>query len=188
MNDECTCCKKHADERRFVRLMFALILLMIICLIVRGAHGQTLPDAPSQSVRADTAPVPAATCGRFHWSCWRDVQRLSTAETFRNHSYQWYVIADGASIVWDAENTHAGLARTYPHTAIPYCTEGSQFLPAHPSRGQLYAIDIPEFAAVSIFGFVATKTKMPRWLMFGTDAYPVQVHFRAGLRWLEDCR
>lgn len=140
---------------------------------------ESLPDAPVLMV-VQSPPAPAATAPKI--SIWRqrwdyDTHHISNREVLASKSYWAFVGTDLFASSFDAEmSKHQGR-----------CVEGGEGLSPHPTRWQLYQHNLPENAAVILVGFVATKIKMPRWLMFTGDIYPVQSHLRAGLKWYQDC-
>jgi hypothetical protein len=84
-----------------------------------------------------------------------------------------------SAIVYDSEITHQGIAH---HR----CQEGNQNLPAHPSRGQIYRSDIPEYAVGTAYNFLMMKYMWkPLSMLFpavgGTE------HIRGGSEWLLNC-
>jgi hypothetical protein len=109
-----------------------------------------------------------------------EIPHRSNWETLKNKSLWTYAAADILAGAFDAEMSHAG----YAHHR---CVEGGDGLPRQASRAQLYRHDLPENVAVLAFGYLGTRLKMPRWLLFTTEAYPVQNHIRAGLQWRQDC-
>jgi hypothetical protein len=142
---------------------------------------QSLPDAPMsnmQIVQAQTATGQRISIWRQQWDYGK--YHISNREVLANKSYLLFVTADVLVDTFDAEMSHEGFAH---HR----CVEGAQGLPPIASRWSLYGNNIPEEAAVIVVGFVETKIKMPRWLIFTGDVYPVESHLRAGLKWYQDC-
>lgn len=122
-----------------------------------------LPDAPD--------PQPAPAKQRRQWS---DVKFRSNGETLSNKSMWLFDFAAIAPGLLDAEVSHAGLAH---HK----CAEAHHLN----SRWQLYRNNLPEWGVELAIGFLGTKVKMPRWLMFSVAAYPIEAHGRATARWLD---
>ena len=158
------------EEYEIRRIMTKFLLLTLLVLFLGlSAVGQNLPDAPQ--------PQPVKKCGP--WSCWNPTTR-PTKEVFKDKTFLAVVSTDAAVIVFDNEMTHEGLAH---HK----CVEGNPNLPMHPSRGQLYASDLPEFAVVSGGAFLFTKLSLPKWLTLSLLPYPVEEHLRGGIGWAENC-
>jgi hypothetical protein len=137
-----------------------------------------VPNAPAPQTPITSTSSPAAP----HVSIWHqrwdyETHHISNREVLGSKSYWAFVGADALASSFDAEmSKHQGR-----------CVEGADGLPPHPTRWQLYEHNLPENAAVIAVGFLETKIKMPRWLMFTGDVYPVQAHLRAGLQWYQNC-
>lgn len=149
-----------------------------------SSYSPTLPDAPSAS-RVKTGDTPQApdgstpvppshvsprsTKGPLTPLSWRDTTRSKT-----------FWAAHGiflAATVYDVEITHAGLAH---HR----CVEAGEN--PHPSRGELYASDLPWVAGFTVADLFLRKIGVP----FGYYVPPAVgsiKHIRGGTRWLSEC-
>lgn len=84
------------------------------------------------------------------------------------------------SIVYDAELTHQGLAH---HK----CVEASTLVDdRHPSRGELYVWDVPEFAVGTALNYLMLRF-VGKPLIFETVGIASVEHLRGGSRWLTNC-
>lgn len=84
------------------------------------------------------------------------------------------------SIVYDAELTHQGLAH---HK----CVEATTLVDdRHPSRGELYAWDVPEFAAGTALNYLMMRF-VGKPLIFETAGIASAEHLRGGSKWLMSC-
>jgi len=162
--------ERSSDMNRMDAILVAAVILLFL---LAKAYGQNpslvLPDAPSAS--RNPKEVEASKPRR-----WSDVKFRSNRETLGNRS-MWAF--DGILVLsetFKAEmSTHQGV-----------CVEGGGgvvSLPPHPTRWQLYKANLPEEGFGIAWAFIATKVKMPRWLMFAVEVYPVQYDIRDGLAW-----
>jgi hypothetical protein len=119
------------------------------------------------------------------WRPWT-YPNVPNHDVFHNWAYRTYVLADLSAIIFDQEMSKEGEAHQ-DHKLHRYCVEGNTEAGPLPSRWDLYRTAIPEFTAVTLFGYIATKVKMPSWVLFSTEAYSIQVHVRGGLGWYESC-
>lgn len=155
-------------------VILALLVFMFLCVVFGGrAYGQnpslTLPNAPSATDR-NPKELEASKKPRRLWS---DVKFRTNQETLHNKSMWAFDGILVASEAFKAEmSTHQGV-----------CVEGGEGLPPHPTRWQLYRANLPEEAFGITWAFFVTKVKMPRWLMFSVEVYPVQSDIRNGLAW-----
>jgi hypothetical protein len=128
------------------------------------------------------APKPAEPVAPLKYSIWHqdwdyETHHISNREVLTSKKYWSFVGTDLLASSFDAEmSKHQGR-----------CVEGAHGLPPNPTRSQLYRHNLPENIVVIAWGFLETKLKMPAWLMFTGDVYPVQSHLRAGIRWYQDC-
>ena len=83
------------------------------------------------------------------------------------------------AIVYDSELTHQGLAH---HK----CVEGNQNLPKHPSRGQIYRSDLPEYLVGTAYNYAMLRL-VGKPLIFVFAGYGSSEHIRAGSGWLTQC-
>ena len=137
---------------------------------------QDLPDAPIRAALSTPAPAatdPITSIWHQNWYEYYAAHHRSNREVLSTKSFWAFVGTDLLASSFDAEmSRHQGR-----------CVEGAEGLPLHPTRWQLYRHNLPENAAVILVGFLETKARMPRWLMFTGDVYPIQAHLRAGLKW-----
>lgn len=166
-----------------VKLVLFLLLLMSVANAVHGQVG-AFPDAPTLQHCENCRIVPLSPTSL--WSTPWNPKPISNRDVITNKTYWSYIATDVLAGAFDAEMTHEGTAHQ-DHKTHRTCVEGNHNLPLYPSRWQSYRINIPEQAGVVAFGFLATKLKMPKWILFATIAYPVQAHIRDGLGWYEDC-
>jgi hypothetical protein len=161
-----------------VRFSICIIAFGIACLVIfaslHPAVAQNLPDAPSQALATSAQKI---SIWHQNWYDYYATHHRTAHQVFTNKSYWAFVGTDVLASSFDAEMSH--------HQGR--CVEGGEGLPIHPTRWQLYEHNLPENVAVIVAGFIETKAKMPRWLMFTGDIYPAQAHLRAGLRWYQDC-
>lgn len=140
----------------------SVLILLLACVAFGQNPSLVLPDAP------DPQPPPH--------SLDQNVKFLTNWQTLRSKTlWAYYGVAILPGVL-DAEVSHAGLAHHH-------CSEAHGLN----SRGQLYENNAMEWGAEIIFGFVATKIKMPKWMLFPTAAAPVAIHGRATAGWLENC-
>jgi hypothetical protein len=140
---------------------------------------QKLPDAPMPLMVAPAPALADPTGSIWHQNFYRyyAIHHRSNREVLHNKTFYMFATTDILVSSFDAEmSRHQG-----------HCTEGAPGLGPHPTRWGLYSNNLPENAAAILFGFIATKSRMPTWLMFPTLAYPVAVHVRGGLSWWENC-
>ncbi|MGA2426618.1 MAG: hypothetical protein ABSG07_21665 [Terriglobales bacterium] len=158
-----------------MRIMLAILLVSVV---VAAQESRVLPNAPS----VVQPPASPARCGP--WKCW-DYPSQSNRRVLASKGYRAYLLTDAAVQAFDDILTKNGIAHQ-DHKPVRTCVEKNVHPPS-PTGGQLVKSGIPEFAAVAAFGFFATKLKMPAWLMFTTETYPVQAHLRDGIEWAENC-
>ena len=152
--------------RRGRRVSPKLMKNLIIALLLAGVLHAQLPNAP--------APQPAPKCGP--WSCWSNLEPMPWHDVVRNKT-MWTAIGIDQAAVW----YDISMSRTHQSHA---CQEGNPHLPAYPTVGQLFLIDLPEQAAVGILEVGFTKLRMPKWLRLGIVAIPLGVHGYAGSTWI----
>lgn len=175
-----------------MRFPLATTVLLFINLAITGAGAtqstsaesrptpylSSLPDAPSAAILNRDYHAPS---GEKHPAVlWDGEISRSNREVFKNKPYLFTVLTDVASGVFDAEMSHEG----YAHHR---CIEGGEGLGRYATRGALYRNNLPEQLFVIGYGFIATKAKMPSWLMPVPVIYAVQSHLRAGLQWWQNC-
>ena len=156
-------------------IMRILLAILLASMVVAAQESRVLPDAPSVA----QTPASAARCGP--WSCWNVAEHSRPWSEVVKNKTMWTAIGiDLAAGAFDVEMSHEG----YAHHR---CVEGGEGLPPHASRAQLYKHNVGEQVFVIAYDLMATKIKMPRWLLYGMDVYPIEAHMRAGLRWYENC-
>ncbi len=84
-----------------------------------------------------------------------------------------------ASIVYDGELTHEGLAH---HR----CEEANPNFGTHPSRGEFYSKNMLVFGAMTGVDWFTAKTGV-RYLPYVGPAVASAVHFTGGSKWLTNC-
>jgi hypothetical protein len=135
-----------------------------------------LPEAPAWRDEAEATPASLY------------VQPLSKADGSRPAAMYkgiWnkkFIAVNAAflgSIVYDVELTHQGLAH---HN----CVEGNPLLNSHPTRGDLYRLNMLMFSAVTGIGWLSAKAKIPYIPSVGPVMGTV-VHMSAGSKWLTQC-
>lgn len=155
---------------------------------------ETVPIAPpppgkddfvlheGKSVTLPAAPVPAPQ----RRPGFRTFGRADNAHPLRTnyevfHDKAW--IATQAvwlgGIAYDVEITHEGIAH---HR----CEEGNINLTRHPSRGDLYRSDLPEYAIGTAFNVIVLKF-LAKPLIFEWPAISTGRHLQAGSSWLLNC-
>jgi len=166
--------------------------LILILLLSAAPAAQSLPDAPSVLCARSPEVCKPVVPGRWlpdhnpnpgFWVWGADLSESewplrTNRELLHNRPLLLMHAAWLASFAYDAELTHAGVAH---HN----CIEGG-LSEAHPSRGELYRGDIPEFAVGTVFGIVMAKYVWePLALIF-----PVvggTMHIQGGTEWLLKC-
>ena len=99
---------------------------------------------------------------------------------------RYFVISHGAYLaanVFDIEMTHQGLARRK-------CVEGGFDGEARPSRGELYAVDMTIFAAITGFDYLIYHGFRPaKWdpIRYILPSYGTAVHLKGGIDWYSRC-
>jgi hypothetical protein len=156
-----------------VIMRFLIFIASIVALTVNSSIA--LAELPLAPMEKNVEQIDATALEQHPSTGYRPNRRL-----FTNKSYWTYVAADVFAGAFDSEMSHEG----YAHHR---CVEGGEGLPTFASRARLYTHNLPEEGALIALGLVATKIRMPRWLLFATEAYPLQAHIRAGLKWREDC-
>jgi hypothetical protein len=137
-----------------------------------------LPDAPI----APTEYLPAATVYRPTWLGQPEAAVQSEPvfnERFINKKFLAVHAVFLASIVYDAELTHQGLAH---HK----CVESNPDLGTHPSRGRIYGENTLAFSAISGLDWILGKTKIPV-LPYVSPLVGTAVHLTGGSKWLTEC-
>lgn len=135
------------------------LLITFLCLATL-AVAQELPDNPQPQPKQKSEWQSQLTSRTWH-------------ETFTGKTF-WFVHGLYLTTwVIDAEVTHQGLAH---HK----CTEANGNLPAYPSRGQLYRLNLIQFGAVTGIDLLLRKFGVPiapyttPLLMAGRHAYAAQ--------------
>jgi hypothetical protein len=85
-----------------------------------------------------------------------------------------------ASIVYDAELTHQGLAH---HK----CVESNTELGTHPGRGTIYGQNMLAFGAISGLDWVAARFIKIPFLPYITPTVAAAEHITGGSKWLTEC-
>ncbi len=154
-----------------------LILILLLSLACQAQqfgssqYGDQFPDAPE--------PVKKGLYGG--WVHDRDGDPPKQ-KTFTNR----FVIAHSvylASIVYDVEVTHAGIAH---HN----CQEGNPDLASRPSRGDLYSSNLLEYGVMTAFDLLIQSRhfeKKQGWVAYIGSSYGTAVHLKAGTKWLTGC-
>ena len=156
-----------------IKTFILIVLLSLACRAQQygsSQYGDQFPDAPE--------PVKKGLYGGWM----HDRQGDPKQKTFTKR----FVIAHGvylASIVYDVEVTHAGVAH---HN----CQEGNTDLSSRPSRGELYRSNLLEFGVLTAFdAFIQSRhfEKKQGWVAYIGSSYGTVVHLKAGTRWLAEC-
>lgn len=91
-----------------------------------------------------------------------------------------YLTAD----IFDIETTHQGIAH---HK----CVEGGfNGYDAHPSRGGMYAQEMPIFGVLTGLDILLQSRHFPKavaWVPYMAPIYGTAVHLHGGLQWYEKC-
>lgn len=139
---------------------------------VSAAH--ILPDAPEPRSREEFAPAAYVSSGSK-----QPVAAIKTEAVF-NKKFIAVHTALLASIVYDTELTHQGLAH---HK----CVESNTELGPHPGRGTIYGQNMLAFGAISGLDWVAARfIKLPL-LPYVTPAVASAEHITGGSKWLTEC-
>jgi hypothetical protein len=134
---------------------------------------RSLPEAPSMvrsTVATKTVSKPSP------WRALSETDHLTNREVFDKK----FLSVHGtflASIVYDAELTHQGLAH---HR----CVEGNINLGEHPSRGDVYRNNLLEqFVPITVMDWFLGKYV---WKGIGYEGATIGsvIHFRGGTKWL----
>lgn len=155
---------------------------LLVLLVLAGAALAQTPDAPSTVQPPQIRLIPFTQKKESSWKyLWDGREARTNREVFHEPYYVASTLVFAASLVYDTELTHAGLAH---HK----CVEGNPYFNTHyPSRGHLYKHDAEELAVVGGLGFLFTKARIYRWIPLGMGAYGSYVHFKAGSSWLQNC-
>lgn len=170
------------------------IVMMTSALVATAAAQQAAKPAPvalregesmtvheGESVTFMDAPMPQREKAGF-WSVGDADARVplrTNYEVFHDKTWLTTQAVWLGAIVYDVEVTHAGVAH---HR----CAEGNEDLAAHPSRGELYRSNIPEYAVGTAFNWLMLKY-MTKPLIFVFSGYDTIKHLRGGTGWLQDC-
>jgi hypothetical protein len=128
-----------------------------------------LPDAP--------VPREEHKVGFWSFRNWDEPDLRSNREIMHD---KVFLTAHGiwlASIVYDVELTHQGLAH---HKCVERGADG------YPSRGELYTGDLIPFGVGTFLDFLFIKYVSKPYILPITGATSF-VHFRGGTRWLRNC-
>jgi hypothetical protein len=138
--------------------------IVIYFLLTSFAFGQSVPDAPSITKKqlGDKAEAeyvaPAATCGRFHWSCWDYYPTMTNMEALRSKSYLIplgiFTAASWADRIYSVQIEH--------NTS---CVEGNSFLPSKPGYGDM-ALNWAYTEIPTIFSDLPEMPKEKVWMRF----------------------
>jgi hypothetical protein len=141
-------------------------------LVLHEGESVTLPAAPAPTTRRrpgfwtfgrpDNAHPLRINYEVFHDKAWITTQAV------------WL-----GGIAYDVELTHEGIAH---HR----CEEGNIDLSRHPSRGELYRSDLPEYVIGTAFNLVILKF-VAKPLIFEWPAISTGKHLQAGSSWLLNC-
>jgi hypothetical protein len=156
----------------------AILVAAVIALflLARAADAQEPPDAPTPQ------PPP------IHWYQRKCCATIPTSQVFRSKALYTYLFVGASAMAFDNIMTKNGIAHQDHRAGGRNCVEGNKaFSGPDPSGREMLRIDAPEFAAEAIFATVATKIRMPKWMMFLTLAYPVTVHLEGGFGWYDNC-
>jgi hypothetical protein len=155
----------------------AYISAFILLVLALPTYAQT--DSLAEQFPENPQPLKHLLHGGY------EVDRENTAKEGRALSKK-FLLAHGvylASNVFDIEMAHQGLAH---HN----CQEGGFNGDPHPSRGELYAVDMSIFAAVTSLDWVFARSNPPkafRWMPFMGSTWGTVLHLRGGVQWYTRC-
>jgi hypothetical protein len=139
-----------------------------------AATTHILPDAPEPSGREGFAPAAYVTSGS------KQPVAAIKAEPVFNKKFVAVHSAFLASIVYDAELTHQGLAH---HK----CVESNTELGTHPGRGRIYGQNMAVFGVIGGLDWVASRfIKVPLLPYISPSVASVE-HITGGSKWLTEC-
>ncbi|MGA8428550.1 MAG: hypothetical protein WB729_01925 [Candidatus Sulfotelmatobacter sp.] len=133
-----------------------------------------LPDAPEPRNGEEFAPAAYVSSGSK-----QPVAAIKTEPVF-NKKFVAVHTAFLASIVYDAELTHQGLA-------YHKCVESNTELGPHPGRGTIYGQNMLAFGAISGLDWVAARFIKIPLLPYVTPAVASAEHITGGSKWLTEC-
>jgi hypothetical protein len=156
---------------RIVGACILVISLILLALVLSG-HAQEVGSSQYGN-QFPAAPEPVKPLPHGAWQ--HDPPRLKTFT-------RTWVIAHSvfaASIVYDAEVTHTGIAH---HK----CVEQNSDLPRHPSRGELYRDSALPFAVMTGFDLLVQSRHLPKgaaWIGYIGAIYGTGIHAGYGSTW-----
>jgi len=144
-------------------------------LTMEATKAGALPDAPGSLTggEASTGLTYAPTRSRA------PEPALKTVKVF-NKKFIAAHTAFLASIVYDAELTHQGLAH---HK----CVEANPYLGLHPSRGEVYRQNLLAFGAISGLDWATARFIKIPYIPYVTPIVETTVHIQGGSKWLTEC-
>jgi hypothetical protein len=135
-----------------------------------------------ESVTMSVTPIvePQERPGFWTFGSWDRAHPLRTNyEVFHDKAWIATQVVWLGGIAYDVELTHEGIAH---HR----CEEGNIHLNRHPSRGELYRSDLPEYAIGTAFNVLVLKF-LTKPLIFEWPAIAIGKHLQAGSSWLLNC-
>jgi len=155
----------------------------------------TVPDAPSSVIGGDGEAIACIRSGgiwlndmgvvrcvppKAHkWFRLTYPTHWTERQVFHSKSFWVPVAVDFGAFVADTEYTHQGLAH---HK----CVEGNGVLPQHPSRGQLYGVNLAQWGGASAFNWLMLKSGV-KFAGIVPLAYDAQGHIRGAYQWRSQC-
>jgi hypothetical protein len=140
--------------------------------VLHEGESVTMPVAPVE--------VPQQRPGFWTFGSWDRAHPLRTNyEVFHDKAWIATQVVWLGGIAYDVELTHEGIAH---HK----CEEGNIDLNRHPSRGELYRSDLPEYAIGTAFNVIVLKF-LTKPLIFEWPAIAIGKHLQAGSSWLLNC-
>ncbi len=133
-----------------------------------------LPDAPEPSSREEFAPAAYVSSGS------KQPVAAIKAEPVFNKKFIAVHTAFLASIVYDAELTHQGLAH---HK----CVESNTELGTHPGRGEIYRQNMAVFGVIGGLDWVASRFIRVPLLPYVSPSVASAEHITGGSKWLTEC-
>jgi hypothetical protein len=139
-----------------------------------AAKMSTLPDAPQPR------PTEASPAAFYETKSSKQPVAAVKAEPIFNKKFIAVHTGLLASIVYDAELTHQGLAH---HK----CVESNTELGTHPGRGTIYGQNMLAFGAISGLDWVAARFIKIPFLPYVTPTVAATEHITGGSKWLTEC-
>jgi hypothetical protein len=135
---------------------------------------RVLPDAPEPRGREEFSPAAYVSSGS------KQPVAAIKAEPVLNKKFIAVHAAFLASIVYDAELTHQGLAH---HK----CVESNTELGPHPGRGTIYGQNMLAFGVIGGLDWVAARFIKIPFLPYVTPSVASAEHITGGSKWLTEC-